>query len=274
MLPRRITASVCKNKSIFFAAPSRTFTSSRPAFAEEAETSAEDTAVEKEATQAKPRGPVKNRLRAAFFRWEETKGLALKYPSGPTYINQARVPFPSNPTFRPRPVLSRAEKDSIYEAWQNGKSILELSQQRSLSLERVKAVVRLVDFERKMIDSNQHTLFTFEREVHRYLPHLTNTTEPEDAVTIMSPTKAGYARMTMVPESRSITSEDAAEVMKIKTMNELEQEALAKADEMERIERMRVEGIVQRKAYEGVRKGTFRIVDTSAPKEPKESMSA
>jgi hypothetical protein len=74
--------------------------------------------------------------------------------------DKMNTPFPLNPTFRSTPVLSEELKEEIYKrAVDSGKSVRSVSAELGVSLERVGAVVRLKEVERK-----------WQREVRKKIP--------------------------------------------------------------------------------------------------------
>lgn len=103
-------------------------------------------------------GPRIQRMDPSVTNWLE-KGEGLKYRHGRAGSNWiGRTPFPLNPSFRPPPPLSDALKTKIYTLNQSDPqkyTPTKLSLDFKVSVDRVKAVIRLKELEKSWVDKGE-----------------------------------------------------------------------------------------------------------------------
>lgn len=90
--------------------------------------------------------------RKSFVRWIETKGQQYRSTgntSSTNYLDGRSHPFPLNPQFQPQPPLSQNVKGRIYDDWQSGTGLRQLSQSYGISLERIEAILKLEQVSQK-----------------------------------------------------------------------------------------------------------------------------
>ncbi|RCH83125.1 hypothetical protein CU098_007404 [Rhizopus stolonifer] len=98
--------------------------------------------------------PIKiSRRRRKFHKWMETQGHKYSRPSEGTTNYLAISPFPNNPLFQPRPPLSDATKQQMYDAFASDSqkwTVRKLASKHGVSLKRVEAILKLKSFEKEM----------------------------------------------------------------------------------------------------------------------------
>lgn len=108
-----------------------------------------------------PAAPIKeSRRRRRFHEW--ANGAGKKYAraaDGTTNYLNGETPFPNNPLFRPRPPISDAQRQKLYdtylsdpEAW----TIRKLATKFNISIRRTEAIIRLKENERQMEENVCH----------------------------------------------------------------------------------------------------------------------
>ncbi|KAI8990934.1 eukaryotic mitochondrial regulator protein-domain-containing protein [Mycotypha africana] len=119
---------------------------------EEAKTKTADAAVETDAEPAEAINPSRRRKR--FLEWIKGQGAKYSRPSeGSTNYLGDSYPFPKNPLFRPRPPLSDALRQEMYDLYISDSAkwtIRKLATKYGISLKRVEAVLKLKDAEKDM----------------------------------------------------------------------------------------------------------------------------
>ncbi|KAG0737202.1 hypothetical protein G6F57_012961 [Rhizopus arrhizus] len=98
--------------------------------------------------------PIKlSRRRRRFHEWMKETGHKFSRPSKGTTNYLAATPFPNNPLFQPRPPLSDATKQEIYEAFVSDSenwTVRKLATKFGISLKRVEAILKLKSTEKEM----------------------------------------------------------------------------------------------------------------------------
>ena len=147
-------------------------------------------------------GPRIQRMDPSVTAWLE-KGDGLKYRHGRNGTNWiGSTPFPQNPSFRPPPPLSDALKTRIYSLYQSDMvkyTPTKLSLDYKVSVDRVKAVIRLKDLEKSWVERG-HTL---------QLEHLHGMEKHLGVPTINAKLKDDVAAMDLVSKTQQVDPEPA-----------------------------------------------------------------
>lgn len=97
------------------------------------------------------RGPGLNFKKPLFNEMNYVSSYDTKTWKRKENVTKMHQPFPLNPAFRSFPVLSEELKDQIYARVKGGKSVRIVSAELGVSMERVAAVVRLKEIEKRWI---------------------------------------------------------------------------------------------------------------------------
>ncbi|KAK6540891.1 hypothetical protein TWF694_008274 [Orbilia ellipsospora] len=84
--------------------------------------------------------------------------------------NATMSPFPTNPTYKVHPALSTEFREQIYQRVREGRSVRRVSAEVNCELERVAAVVRLKEIERKWIETNRPLATVLQTRIHAMMP--------------------------------------------------------------------------------------------------------
>ncbi|KAI8372242.1 eukaryotic mitochondrial regulator protein-domain-containing protein [Choanephora cucurbitarum] len=98
--------------------------------------------------------PVKlSRRRRRFHEWANGPGSKFARPAKGTTNYLSVTPFPNNPLFQPRPPLSDARRQEIYDAFVTDPenwTVRKLATKYGISLKRVEAILKLKSLEKEM----------------------------------------------------------------------------------------------------------------------------
>ncbi|KAI8390995.1 eukaryotic mitochondrial regulator protein-domain-containing protein [Radiomyces spectabilis] len=211
----------------------RNFSWSVQRLAEEPPKATEEATVEPtaEATEeaAEEVEPIKlSRRRRKFHAWVQKEGSTFARPSqgGANYLDE--TPFPNNKLFKPRPPLSDARREEIYntyisdpEQW----TIRQLATKFSLSLKRVEAILKLKAAEKEMEQNGVVLQRKFTKAMEQYMGTDHAIQNLEEPLIDLFP-RINKPRFEILEEDAPFTPEDAAKVLNRKPYKLLEKEAI------------------------------------------------
>ncbi|CAI7589558.1 unnamed protein product [Penicillium pancosmium] len=166
------------------------------------------------------------KLRRQMFEWLSTQGSGLKHhtPGETNYLrmadgSQSNRPFPNNMTFISEPVLSEELRNEVYfRVKEQKKSPRAVSVELGIDMNRIAAVVRLVELERRQRDKGNPLALPYARAVHEMVP-TTPLAQAGERQTYHEPINdlpvhpaTGAQIFYPVPESRPFTRVDAGRV--------------------------------------------------------------
>ena len=139
----------------------------------------------------------------------------LAVGSGPVYLG-GKTPFPYNPEFRPRLPLRDSFQNLVYSVWESEPSKWtprQLSIRFKISMERVKAIIKLKLLQRKMEAEGFQVSSDYVDSMEKYLG-ASDPMSPEAEVsnnynvfTNMRP------KLVAIPEESALTAQDAAKIL-------------------------------------------------------------
>ncbi|KAJ5619278.1 hypothetical protein N7510_003262 [Penicillium lagena] len=171
------------------------------------------------------------KLRREMFAWLNTTGATLKHhvPGETNYVTGvvrnvmsdggSKLPFPNNPSFFSEPVLSEELRNEIYaRVTKQQKSIRAVSVDMGIDMNRVAAVVRLVELEKRQRAQGKPLALPYARAIHEMVP-VTPLSQDGERQTYHEPINdlpthpsTGAQIFYPVPESRKFTRVDAGRV--------------------------------------------------------------
>ncbi|KAJ5099495.1 hypothetical protein N7532_006496 [Penicillium argentinense] len=166
------------------------------------------------------------KLRRQMFEWLATQGSGLKHhvPGETNYLKwadgtQNNRPFPNNPNFVSESILSEELRNEVYvRVIEKKKSPRAVSVELGIDMNRIAAVVRLVELERRQREKGKSLALPYARAVHEMVP-TTPLAPAGERQTYHEPINdlpvhpaTGAQIFYPVPESRSFTRVDAGRV--------------------------------------------------------------
>lgn len=152
---------------------------------------------------------------SSFPTWYKQMRGKLAVGAGPVYLGKT-APFPYNPEFRPQRPLTDEFKSRVVALWDSNPSQWtprQLAIRFKISIERVKAIIKLKLLQRKMEAEG----FKVDKEyVSRMESHLdaTGPTVPEASlIDEYNVTKNMPPKLMAVPEESKMTAEEAARLL-------------------------------------------------------------
>lgn len=149
----------------------------------------------------------------------------LAVGSGPVFLG-GRTPFPYNPEFRPRPPLSDSFQNLVFSVWVGEPTKWtprQLSIRFKISIERVKAIIKLKLLQRKMEAEGFQVPSEYVESMERHL----GASEPRSAEMDSTNDRRAIAhniksRLIAVPEQSEFSPADAAKILgrKLKPLHE------------------------------------------------------
>ncbi|EPS38561.1 hypothetical protein H072_7649 [Dactylellina haptotyla CBS 200.50] len=154
--------------------------------------------------------------------------------------NATMSPFPTNPSFKVHPCISTEFREQIYQRVKQGRSIRRVSAEVNCELERVAAVVRLKEIEKKWIEQNRPLATTMQTRVHAMMPISQWKSFPQhESITDLRIHPATNNQLFLaVPESMPFNRKDAGDALGILPADERMPHS-----ELIGVERMRLQGI-------------------------------
>lgn len=127
------------------------------------------------------------------------------------------APFPSNPSFKVHPVISTEFREQIYLRMKADRSVKRISAELNCELERVAAVIRLKEIEKRWIEQNRPLCTEMQKCVHAMMPVTQYTPFPQhESITDLRIHPATNNQLFLaVPESLPFNRKDAAEALGI-----------------------------------------------------------
>ncbi|ETS84797.1 hypothetical protein PFICI_02822 [Pestalotiopsis fici W106-1] len=115
-----------------------------------------------------------SKARRQFWHWLSRQGVQFKKPSpdGRTnYLNGKNTPFPLNPNFASRPVLTDGARDLIWsKVIEKGETVKAVSAELGIDINRVAAVVRLKEVEKDWLAKGKEMAIPYARAIANMLP--------------------------------------------------------------------------------------------------------
>ncbi|KAI9255693.1 eukaryotic mitochondrial regulator protein-domain-containing protein [Phascolomyces articulosus] len=222
---------------------------------EKTEATTTDEAPQEEQQTEEPE-PVKlSRRRRRFHEWaREGGGARFVRPSQGTTNYLGSTPFPSNPLFQPRPPLTDATRQEIYETYTENPedwSIRKLATKFGISMRRVEAVLKLKETEKQM------EMDKFSKGMEKLMGADQSVTPLKEPLVDIFP-KVKKPTFKLVEEDAAFTEQDAAKELNRQPYRVLEERAIAR--EEAKFANSRVNTSETRTES---KKKTFVIVDTS-----------
>jgi hypothetical protein len=126
-------------------------------------------------------------LQDEFIKWEKAnKDVLAAAADGPFYVGKY-LPFPCNPSFRPRPVLSNEYREKIYRKFTQDpsrESLTRLAITNNLDICKLEAIIRQKKYEKTLegLDASSYVI-NMERNIlvsRSKLPLESRNTGPND----------------------------------------------------------------------------------------------
>ncbi|KAG2226153.1 hypothetical protein INT45_003298 [Circinella minor] len=242
-----------------FSCTSRRWNEEKPA--DTTASTTEETPQEEQQTEEEPE-PIKlSSRRRQFHAWvREGGGARFVRPSQGTTNYLGATPFPSNPLFQPRPPLTDAARQEIYDTYTENPedwSSRKLATKFGISMRRVEAVLKLKEAEKQMEMDGVPIQKKFTKGIEKLMgadQSITPLTEP--LVDIFPKVKKPTFKS--VDEDVDFTEQDAAKTLNRQPYRVLEERAIAREEAKFANSRAN-----KSEARTDSKKKTFVIVDTS-----------
>ncbi|CAO3634046.1 unnamed protein product [Cunninghamella echinulata] len=167
-----------------------------------------------------------SRRRRRFHEWANGSGKHF-----PDLLKEQQIiwPFPNNPLFQPRPPITDAKREDIYQLYISDKStwtVRQLAVKFGLSLKRIEAILKLKSSEKEM-EANG---FILQRQFTKGMEQYMGASEPvtilqEPLIDIVP--NVGKPRFKLLEENATFTTKDAADTLNRKQYKLLEKKAIA-----------------------------------------------
>ncbi|KAI9302080.1 eukaryotic mitochondrial regulator protein-domain-containing protein [Cunninghamella echinulata] len=170
-----------------------------------------------------------SRRRRRFHEWANGSGKRFSRPAEGTTNYLGESPFPNNPLFQPRPPITDAKREDIYQLYISDKStwtVRQLAVKFGLSLKRIEAILKLKSSEKEM-EANG---FVLQRQFTKGMEQYMGASEPvtilqEPLIDIVP--NVGKPRFKLLEENATFTTKDAADTLNRKQYKLLEKKAIA-----------------------------------------------
>ncbi|ORX43529.1 hypothetical protein DM01DRAFT_1387080 [Hesseltinella vesiculosa] len=210
------TAALLKTRTLFTSAPSLS--------------QDEQPHVQENCTAELPSEPVRvSRRRRKFHEWVKNDGDKFTRSSEGTTNYLGANPFPNNPLFQPRPPLSDAKREELYQLYvsdPNTWSIRQLAVRFGYSLKRIEAILKLKVTEKEQEAKGVPLQRQFTKGMEQYMGADQPVEQLQEPLIDIFP-NVGKPRMQMLEESATFTTKDASEVLNRKPYRQLEKRAIA-----------------------------------------------
>ncbi|KAI7905942.1 eukaryotic mitochondrial regulator protein-domain-containing protein [Cokeromyces recurvatus] len=208
--------------------------------------------------------PIKfSRRRRKFHEWVNGEGAKYRRPAKGTTNYLGETPFPTNPLFKPRPPLSDARRQEIYDAFISDPktwTVRQLATKYGLSLKRVEAILKLKSAE-KELEMNGFALQKKFNKGMEQLMGVDHTMELLKEPLIDVFTNIGKPKFKTLKEDASFSPEDAAKELKSIPFRDLEKRII----ESEQAEfTLSTTSSASSTATTNTKRSKFLIVDTSS----------
>ncbi|KAI8064642.1 eukaryotic mitochondrial regulator protein-domain-containing protein [Gongronella butleri] len=212
-------------QSAVCATQKRSLWSTLPRFAEEEQSNQQDQPSDVDQSE-----PVKlSRRRRRFHEWVKAEGSKYTRPAEGTTNYLGNTPFPNNPQFQPRPPLSDARREEVYQLYLSDPetwTIRQLAVKYGYSLKRIEAILKLKQSEKDM-EANGVTLQRqFAKGMEQYMGADQPVAELQEPLIDIFP-NVGKPRMELLEENQPFTAKEAAEILHRKPYKQLEKRAIA-----------------------------------------------
>ncbi|KAI8084459.1 eukaryotic mitochondrial regulator protein-domain-containing protein [Halteromyces radiatus] len=183
-----------------------------------------------ESEEEQQQEPIKlSRRRRRFHEWAQSIGSRYTRPAEGTTNYLGMTPFPKNPLFQPRPPLSDAKREEIYQLYVSDPevwTIRQLAGKFGYSLKRVEAILKLKASEKEMEASGIPLQRQFTKGMEQYMG------ADQPAVLLQEPLidifpNVSKPRFKLIEEDAEFTSKDAANVLNRKPYKLLEKQSIA-----------------------------------------------
>ncbi|KAI9492388.1 eukaryotic mitochondrial regulator protein-domain-containing protein [Zychaea mexicana] len=266
-MSRLIRPAIFRAQPTVFAAPrvenQRLFScTSRRWNEEKPEATAAADEVPQEEQQTEEPEPVKlSRRRRRFHEWaREGGGARFARPSQGTTNYLSTTPFPSNPLFQPRPPLTDAARQEIYDTFTENPedwSIRKLATKYGISMRRVEAVLKLKEAEKELEMNGVALQKKFAKGMEKLMGADQSVTPLIEPLVDIFP-KVKKPTFSLVEEDAAFTEQDAAKALNRQPYKVLEERAIAREEAKFANTRSNAS-----QAPTNSKKKTFVIVDTS-----------
>lgn len=148
--------------------------------------------------------------------YKQMREKLSKNEFGPMFLGGS-YPFPYNTEFKPQPPLANNVKDQIFSTWRSDASKWtprQLSLRYKISIERVKAVIRMKSLQAKMVSEGFLVNSKYVQAIESILGCSKATTFSEHAQALQVDLTRNMApKLVAVPKDETFTSMDAALVL-------------------------------------------------------------
>ncbi|CEP07713.1 hypothetical protein [Parasitella parasitica] len=211
--------------------------------------------------------PVKlSRRRRAFHEWVNGNGSKYSRPAkGTTNYLDASKPFPNNPLFQPRPPLSDARRQEIYDAFiadPEEWSVRKLATKFGVSLKRIEAILTLKASEKEMEKNGMALQKKFNKGMEQLMGVDQAIESLKEPLIDIFPA-VGKPRFKTLKEDASFSPKDAADVLGRIPFKDLEKLVIA-SEQAEFTLPSSSATSVTSNDHRPTRHGKFVIVDTSS----------
>ncbi|KAI9019409.1 eukaryotic mitochondrial regulator protein-domain-containing protein [Phycomyces nitens] len=243
-------------------ASQRLFSNTAQCYNDEPTKATEETP-ESEAAPVVEEEPLKtSRRRRRFHDWVRGQGARFTRPALGTTNYLGPTPFPNNPLFQPRPPLTDARRQEIYDVYVSDPenwTIRKLATKFGLSLKRVDAILKLKDAEKEMSANGIALQRKFAKSMEQLMgADMAQSSLNEPLVDVFP--NVGKPKFKTIEEDAVFAPEDAAKALNRKVFKELENQAIQR-EEREFASQSAIRATPEPKSH--TKRSTFVIVDTS-----------
>ncbi|KAF3163962.1 hypothetical protein TWF788_001270 [Orbilia oligospora] len=149
-------------------------------------------------------------------------------------------PFPTNSSFKVHPVISTEFREQIYLRMKADRSVRRISAEVNCELERVAAVIRLKEIEKRWIEEKRPLCTEMQTRVHEMMPVSQYSTFPQhESITDLRIHSATNNQLFLsVPESMPFNRKDAGEALGL-----LPADVRMPHSELIEVEKMKLDGV-------------------------------
>ncbi|KAI8149553.1 eukaryotic mitochondrial regulator protein-domain-containing protein [Fennellomyces sp. T-0311] len=190
-------------------------------------------AAPEEEQQTEEPEPVKlSRRRRRFHEWVREDGARFARPSQGTTNYLGSTPFPSNPLFQPRPPLTDAVRQEIYDTYAESPedwSIRKLATKFNISMRRVEAVLKLKEAEKEMEMNGVPLQKKYAKGMEKLMGADQSVTPLIEPLVDIFP-RVKKPTFKLVEEDAAFTEKDAAKALNRQPYRVLEERAIAREE--------------------------------------------
>ncbi|KAK6335929.1 hypothetical protein TWF730_003304 [Orbilia blumenaviensis] len=158
----------------------------------------------KKAISSRAPGVSRKQAREEIIDWEGIKERGGRY-----------TPFPLNQMFHAHPVISTEFREEIVLRMKAERSVRRISAELNCEMERVAAVIRLMEVERRWVEQNRPLCTEMQSRIHSMMPLTPYTPFPrhESITDLPIHPSTNNQLFLSVPESMSFTRQHASEAL-------------------------------------------------------------